>query len=95
MKKNAIVAERHSQAIVGTLVDLASNLRMQIVAEGVENFEQVIYLREHGISAVQGFVFAPPLPGKAFVELVERIDPLQVGDATHPLQSTVDRLAAA
>jgi sensor c-di-GMP phosphodiesterase-like protein len=72
----AIKTERQSQAIVATLVDLARNLRMQIVAEGVENFEQVLYLREQGISAVQGFVFAPPLPGSAFLQLVETIDPL-------------------
>jgi sensor c-di-GMP phosphodiesterase-like protein len=72
----AIRTEPHSQAIVGTLVDLARNLRMQIVAEGVENFEQVVYLREHGISAAQGFVFAPPLPGSAFLQLVDAMSPL-------------------
>ena len=48
---------------------------MQIVAEGVENFEQVTYLREHGISAAQGFLFAPPLPGSAFLQLVDAMDP--------------------
>jgi sensor c-di-GMP phosphodiesterase-like protein len=71
----AIKTERQSQAIVKTLVDLASNLRMQIVAEGVEQADQVIYLREHGISAAQGFVFAPPLPGPAFLKLIEAMDP--------------------
>jgi EAL domain-containing protein (putative c-di-GMP-specific phosphodiesterase class I) len=78
---DAIKTERHSQAIVATLVDLARNLRMQIVAEGVENFEQVIYLREHGISAAQGFVFAPPLPASAFLQLVEAIDPFSAEPA--------------
>jgi sensor c-di-GMP phosphodiesterase-like protein len=72
----AISSERHSQAIVDTLVDLARNLRMSIVAEGVEDFEQVVHLREHGITAAQGYVFAPPLPAKAFLQLVEAIDPL-------------------
>lgn len=73
---DAIRTEAHSQAIVDTLVDLARNLRMQIVAEGVENFEQVVYLREHGITSAQGFVFSPPLPGSAFIQLIEAIDPL-------------------
>jgi EAL domain-containing protein (putative c-di-GMP-specific phosphodiesterase class I) len=72
---DAIRTESHSQAIVDTLVDLARNLRMQIVAEGVETFEQVLYLREHGISSAQGFVFSPPLPGAAFTQLIEAIDP--------------------
>ena len=72
----AIKTERHAQAIVETLVNLARNLRMQIVAEGVERLDQVEYLREHGISAAQGFIFAPPLPGSAFIKLTEAIDPL-------------------
>ena len=42
----------------------------------MENFEQVMHLRELGIRSAQGYVFAPPLPGSAFLELVEAIDPL-------------------
>ncbi len=76
---DAIRTESHSQAIVETLVDLARNLRMQIVAEGVEDFEQVVYLRDHGISSAQGFVFAPPLPGPAFIQLIEALDPVVPG----------------
>ena len=76
---DAIRTESHSRAIVETLVDLARNLRMQIVAEGVEDFEQVIYLRDHGISSAQGFVFAPPLPGPAFIQLIEALDPVVLG----------------
>jgi EAL domain-containing protein (putative c-di-GMP-specific phosphodiesterase class I) len=72
---DAIRTEAHSQAIVDTLVDLARNLRMQIIAEGVETFEQVVFLRDRGISSAQGFVFSPTLPGAAFVQLVEALDP--------------------
>jgi sensor c-di-GMP phosphodiesterase-like protein len=72
----AIKTERQAQAIVETLVGLARDLRMQIVAEGVERIDQVEYLRDHGISAAQGYVFAPPLPGSAFITLIEAIDPL-------------------
>jgi sensor c-di-GMP phosphodiesterase-like protein len=51
-------------------------MRMQVVAEGVEDFEQVEFLRERGIGLAQGYVFAPPLPGSAFVQLIETIDPM-------------------
>ena len=99
---DAIGTEAHSQAIVDTLVDLARNLRMQIVAEGVENFEQVVYLRDHGISSAQGFVFAPPLPATAFIQLIEAIDPVTskaprevlTGEAVSPA-AAVPRHAAA
>ncbi|HXD47107.1 MAG TPA: EAL domain-containing protein [Pseudolabrys sp.] len=76
---DAIGSDRNSNTIVETLVDLAHNMRMDVVAEGVENFEQVMHLRELGIRSAQGYVFAPPLPGSAFLELVEAIDPVGAG----------------
>jgi sensor c-di-GMP phosphodiesterase-like protein len=74
---DAIGTDRNSTTIVETLVDLARNMRMDVVAEGVENFEQVMHLRALGIRSAQGYVFAPPLPGSSFLQLVEAIDPLQ------------------
>ncbi|MFA6268099.1 MAG: EAL domain-containing protein [Pseudolabrys sp.] len=79
---DAIGTDRNSTTIIETLVDLAHNMRMDVVAEGVENFEQVMHLREIGIRAAQGYVFAPPLPGSAFLKLVEAMDSL--GEATVP-----------
>ena len=73
---DAIGTDRNSTTIVETLIDLAHNMRMDVVAEGVETFEQVEHLRELGIRMAQGFVFAPPLPGRSFLELMEAIDPL-------------------
>jgi sensor c-di-GMP phosphodiesterase-like protein len=73
---DAIGTDRNSTTIVETLIDLAHNMRMDVVAEGVENFEQVIHLRELGVRSAQGYVFAPPLPGNAFLQLVDAIDPL-------------------
>jgi sensor c-di-GMP phosphodiesterase-like protein len=73
---DAIGTDRNSTTIVETLVDLAHNMRMDVVAEGVENFEQVMHLRERGVRQAQGYVFAPPLPGRAFLQLVEAIDPI-------------------
>jgi sensor c-di-GMP phosphodiesterase-like protein len=78
---DAIGTDRNSTTIVETLVDLADNMRMDVVAEGVENFEQVAHLRQLGIRSAQGYVFAPPLPGKAFLQLVEAIDPLPAATA--------------
>jgi sensor c-di-GMP phosphodiesterase-like protein len=74
---DAIGTDRNSTTIVETLVDLAHNMRMDVVAEGVENFEQVMHLREVGIRSAQGYVFAPPLPGRAFIELIDAIHPLE------------------
>jgi sensor c-di-GMP phosphodiesterase-like protein len=73
---DAIGTDRNSTTIVETLIDLAHNMRMDVIAEGVENFEQVMHLRELGVRTAQGYVFAPPLPGSAFLQLVDAIDPL-------------------
>jgi EAL domain-containing protein (putative c-di-GMP-specific phosphodiesterase class I) len=85
----AIKTEHQAQAIVETLVTLARNLRMQIVAEGVERIDQVEYLREHGINAAQGYLFAPPLPGSAFIKLANAIDPIaKAAGAKEPTMPT-------
>jgi sensor c-di-GMP phosphodiesterase-like protein len=74
---DALGTDRNSNTIIETLIDLAQNMRMDIIAEGVESFEQVIHLRELGVRAAQGYVFAPPLPGDAFLQLVDAIDPVK------------------
>jgi len=95
---DALGHDTNSTTIIETLVDLARNMRMDIVAEGVENFEQVIALRERGIRAAQGYVFAPPLPGSSFIELVEAIDPqtdtVRRNPATSGLIAMVQRKAS-
>jgi sensor c-di-GMP phosphodiesterase-like protein len=71
---DSIGIDRNATAIVETLIDLANNMRMEVVAEGVENFEQVIHLRKLGIRGAQGYVFAPALPCSSFLQLVEAIE---------------------
>jgi len=88
---DAVGIERSSTTIIETLVDLAHNMRMEVIAEGVENFEQVVCLRERGVRAAQGFVFAPPLPGSSFLQLIEAIDPV----ATESAPAHRTRLAVA
>jgi EAL domain-containing protein (putative c-di-GMP-specific phosphodiesterase class I) len=83
---DAIGTDRNSTTIVETLVDLAHNMRMDIVAEGVENFQQVMYLRDMGIRSAQGYVFAPPLPGSAFLQLIDALDPVKTTAVPMPVR---------
>lgn len=73
---DALGAERQSTAIVDSLIDLAAHLNMDVVAEGVETFDQVEALRRRGVRSAQGYVFAPPLPGSSYVQLVEAMEPV-------------------
>jgi sensor c-di-GMP phosphodiesterase-like protein len=77
---DAIGNERYTTTIIEMMVDLARNMRMEILAEGVESFEQVAHLREYGVQFAQGFVFSPPLPATSFVHLLEAVDPLPASD---------------
>jgi sensor c-di-GMP phosphodiesterase-like protein len=93
---DAIGTERYSTPIIETLVELANRMRMEILAEGVENVDQVKYLRDSGIFLAQGYAFAPPLPGRQFRALVEAAHPLGTGEADIPtLEALMARRSAA
>jgi len=82
---DAISTERYSQIIIETLVELARTMNMEVIAEGVETFEQVEYLRLKGINEAQGFVFAPPLPASSYLALVEAMDRPRPSVVENPL----------
>jgi sensor c-di-GMP phosphodiesterase-like protein len=73
---DALCHDDNSITIIETLIDLARNMRMDIIAEGVETFDQVVALRERGIRAAQGYVFSPPLPTASFLQLLDALDPV-------------------
>lgn len=53
--------DEQSEEIVRSVVMLAHNLKMKVVAEGVESEEHLEKLREFGCDYLQGFYFAKPL----------------------------------
>jgi EAL domain-containing protein (putative c-di-GMP-specific phosphodiesterase class I) len=57
--------------IVNAIVSMAQGLRLNIIAEGVENPAQLNYLRALGCQSVQGFLFGKPMP---MPELLQRMD---------------------
>ena len=77
---DAIGTERYSTTIIETLVSLGRDMRLDLIAEGVETFEQVQHLRERGIRKAQGYLFAPPLPGSSFLKLLDASDPVPGAD---------------
>ena len=49
-------------AITKALIEMAHNLNMQVIAEGVETESELAFLRENSCDAMQGFLFSRPLP---------------------------------
>ena len=62
--------EKHLK-IVRAIINLAKQLNMKIVAEGIENLEQANLLASLGCDLLQGFYFAKPMP---FIDLVTHIN---------------------
>ena len=57
-------------AVVDTIVDLADNLQLRTIAEGVEKIEQVTLLKLLGCHAMQGYYFSPPVPAEQFAQFL-------------------------
>lgn len=57
------------EAVVKTIINLAKNLNLSVVAEGVETKEQLALLEKNGVSTVQGFLFHEALSPEK-VELI-------------------------
>ena len=57
-----IRAEDQDASIVDAIVAMAKGLRLDLVAEGVENRTQLKYLKARGCEEVQGYIFSPPVP---------------------------------
>lgn len=66
---NGTVNSEKGRAVISTVVDLAKNLDMEVISEGVETLEQVEFLTEINCAMVQGYYFAKPMPISSFEEL--------------------------
>lgn len=62
-------------SIVKAIVSLAHNLRLRVVAEGVESSDQLEFLRQLGCDQYQGFYCSPAVPADDFAKLVRRTRP--------------------
>lgn len=63
-----ITTDAHDAAIAGTVINMAKNLSMQAIAEGVESQEQADCLRKMGCPEVQGYYFSRPLTAGDFAK---------------------------
>jgi diguanylate cyclase (GGDEF)-like protein/PAS domain S-box-containing protein len=58
-------------AIASALIKLARDLGILVVAEGVESFEQLSYLRNTSCDCAQGFLFSEPVRADKFEQLLQ------------------------
>ena len=64
--------EGRNAALIRAMVGLASDLRMQTTAEGVETDEELQLVRNLGCSLVQGYIFGKPMPPDEALALAKK-----------------------
>ncbi len=66
------IAEDDEEAILTeTVIAMAQNLKLKVVAKGIEAENQLVELKKHGCHIMQGYFYSPPLPAqelKAWIE---------------------------
>ncbi len=77
----------NGREIVRTIVNLGQNLKMEVVAEGVETKIQQEYLREMGCEYAQGYLFSRPLDNEAVESLLT--NQTQLNTSAFPATITV------
>lgn len=59
------VTERHDDAVITrAVINLAHNLGIRVIAEGVETEEQLQFLRDHRCNMAQGYLISRPVPAR-------------------------------
>lgn len=61
---NEIPDNQDDMEITSAVVAMAHNLKLKVVAEGIETPEQLAFLRRHRCDVGQGYLFDRPIPGR-------------------------------
>ncbi len=68
-----IATDLNDAVMVKTIIDLAQNFRLNVIAEGVETEAQLDFLKQNGCMAYQGYLFSKPVPIEEFEALLCRL----------------------
>ncbi|NWL22998.1 putative bifunctional diguanylate cyclase/phosphodiesterase [Pseudomonas umsongensis] len=58
--------------ITSAVIAMAHNLKLKVVAEGIETAEQLAFLRRHRCDVGQGYLFDQPIPGLDLIDKLKR-----------------------
>jgi len=67
-----LVTDKRDAILARSIIDLANNLGLSLVAEGVEDPEQAAFLIAEHCEELQGFLYSRPVPPERLADLVAR-----------------------
>jgi diguanylate cyclase (GGDEF)-like protein len=77
------------RAIAAAIIAMSRSLRINVTAEGVESFPQLLFLQEHDCHEAQGFLFSRALPAADAHKLLCRAAETTAGTRTQRLRSLI------
>ncbi|HSE40971.1 MAG TPA: EAL domain-containing protein [Acidobacteriota bacterium] len=72
-----IGVDEENSEIISTILTLARNLGLDVIAEGVETKEQLVHLQDLGCEQGQGFYFSVPVDHKGAAMLIENMESIE------------------
>jgi EAL domain-containing protein (putative c-di-GMP-specific phosphodiesterase class I) len=67
-----IISNPDDATIITGIIALAHSLRLRVIAEGVETYEQKVFLKDHQCDLIQGFYLNQPLPAAVIEQTIMR-----------------------
>ena len=67
-----VMTEQEDAALVKAIINMAHSLGLEVIAEGVEEANQLHFLRQQGCDFAQGYFYNRPAAEPAFLEWVAR-----------------------
>jgi EAL domain-containing protein (putative c-di-GMP-specific phosphodiesterase class I) len=77
------------RAIAAAIIAMSRSLHINVTAEGVENFPQLMFLQEHECQEAQGFLFSRALPPGDAHRLLCRAAEVSTGTRTARLRTLI------
>lgn len=66
-----VIDDKHDARLTQSIIDLARNLKMRVIAEGVESEEQIEFLKNHGCKYAQGYFLSKPTTAEKIQQLLK------------------------
>ena len=78
-----ILTDKNNAAITSTIITLAQNLGLDVIAEGVETKAQLAFLSAKDCFYIQGYYYSKPLGVEELAAYIDRAAPISSSDSRH------------
>jgi diguanylate cyclase (GGDEF)-like protein/PAS domain S-box-containing protein len=79
-----LVDDPDDEAITATIITMSHSLGLNVIAEGVENEQQLRYLREQGCDEIQGYWLSPPIDAHRCLAFIRSWQPNSIAAIPAP-----------